>query len=115
MSPLDKIKFICKDLWPTIYNRPIDNLKTNHKGIFLLEDYLFKPFILLSSGGETSGKNLEAGPDAMMDGELAQKSIPVSSPFSKFPLSTNVLVSGMALWSHSWSSFCFEFEGRGVR
>lgn len=28
---LDIIKFICKDLWPVVFKKQIDNLKTNHR------------------------------------------------------------------------------------
>lgn len=30
-DPLEMIKFICKEFWPAIYQKQIDNLKTNHR------------------------------------------------------------------------------------
>ena len=42
-SPLDNIKFICKDLWPLLFRKQIDNLKTNHRGVFVLTDQRFQP------------------------------------------------------------------------
>ncbi|KAF2457112.1 transport protein particle component [Lineolata rhizophorae] len=40
---LDVIKFLCKDLWSIVFRKQIDNLKTNHRGIFVLTDNNFKP------------------------------------------------------------------------
>ena len=40
-TPLDCIKFICKDLWGLVFRKQIDNLKTNHRGIFVLTDNRF--------------------------------------------------------------------------
>ncbi|KAJ2810660.1 hypothetical protein GGI24_006971, partial [Coemansia furcata] len=31
---LDIVKFVCKDIWMVMFNRQIDNLKTNHRGIY---------------------------------------------------------------------------------
>jgi hypothetical protein len=40
-TPLDMIKFICKDLWQIVFRKQIDNLKTNHRGTFVLTDNKF--------------------------------------------------------------------------
>ncbi|KAI4745947.1 transport protein particle component [Aureobasidium sp. EXF-12298] len=40
-TPLDMIKFICKDLWQVVFRKQIDNLKTNHRGTFVLTDNKF--------------------------------------------------------------------------
>ncbi|KAH7122526.1 trafficking protein particle complex subunit 6B [Dendryphion nanum] len=42
-TPLDIIKFLCKDLWQLLFRKQIDNLKTNHRGIYVLTDNSFKP------------------------------------------------------------------------
>ncbi|KAK9732740.1 hypothetical protein RND81_04G018800 [Saponaria officinalis] len=39
---LDAIKFICKDFWSEIFKKQIDNLKTNHRGTFVLQDNRFR-------------------------------------------------------------------------
>ncbi|EGG12881.1 uncharacterized protein MELLADRAFT_87210 [Melampsora larici-populina 98AG31] len=44
---LEVIKFICKDLWLSIFNKQVDNLRTNHRGVYVLQDYGFKPFLKL--------------------------------------------------------------------
>ncbi|KAF3972949.1 hypothetical protein CMV_003590 [Castanea mollissima] len=38
---LEAIKFICKDFWSELFKKQIDNLKTNHRGTFLLQDNQF--------------------------------------------------------------------------
>lgn len=40
---LDRIKFICKDLWQVVFAKQVDNLKTNHRGVFVLTDNSFSP------------------------------------------------------------------------
>lgn len=47
-TPLDSIKFICKDLWPLLFRKQIDNLKTNHRGVFVLTDARFGPISRVS-------------------------------------------------------------------
>ncbi|KAI4117818.1 MAG: hypothetical protein LQ345_002022 [Seirophora villosa] len=41
---LDMIKFLCKDLWTLVFRKQIDNLKTNHRGVYVLTDNAFRPF-----------------------------------------------------------------------
>ncbi|CAI5460986.1 unnamed protein product [Closterium sp. Yama58-4] len=39
---LDVIKFICKDFWAEVFKKQVDNLKTNHRGVFVLQDNKFR-------------------------------------------------------------------------
>ncbi|KAH9329338.1 hypothetical protein KI387_001446, partial [Taxus chinensis] len=39
---LEAIKFICKDFWSELFKKQIDNLKTNHRGTFVLQDSRFR-------------------------------------------------------------------------
>jgi hypothetical protein len=39
---LEAIKFICKDFWSELFKKQIDNLKTNHRGTFVLQDNCFR-------------------------------------------------------------------------
>ncbi|KAF5739511.1 trafficking protein particle complex subunit 6B [Tripterygium wilfordii] len=39
---LEAIKFICKDFWSEVFKKQIDNLKTNHRGTFVLQDNQFR-------------------------------------------------------------------------
>ncbi|KAF9892197.1 Trafficking protein particle complex subunit 33 [Aspergillus nanangensis] len=45
---LDVIKFLCKDLWTVLFRKQIDNLKTNHRGVYVLTDTSFRPFARMS-------------------------------------------------------------------
>ncbi|KAE8144547.1 BET3 family protein [Aspergillus avenaceus] len=45
---LDVIKFLCKDLWTTLFKKQVDNLKTNHRGVYVLTDNSFRPFARMS-------------------------------------------------------------------
>lgn len=55
---LDIIKFICKDFWTALYSKQIDNLRTNHRGVYVLHDNKFRWLQQISpeisqSGGAT--------------------------------------------------------------
>lgn len=46
---LDVIKFVCKDLWVSCWDKQVDNLRTNHRGVYVLQDNAFKPIARISS------------------------------------------------------------------
>lgn len=46
---LDVIKFVCKDLWVSCWDKQVDNLRTNHRGVYVLQDNAFKPISRISS------------------------------------------------------------------
>ncbi|KAI9219984.1 NO signaling/Golgi transport ligand-binding domain-containing protein [Blastocladiella britannica] len=39
---LDVVKFICKEVWMALFGKQVDNLKTNHRGVYVLQDNHFK-------------------------------------------------------------------------
>ena len=41
-SQIEIVKWVCKDFWSAVFSKPIDNLKTNHKGTFVLRDTSFR-------------------------------------------------------------------------
>ncbi|XP_045483248.1 trafficking protein particle complex subunit 6b [Harmonia axyridis] len=47
---LDTMKFICTDFWSAIYKKQIDNLRTNHLGVYVLQDNAFRFLTKLSNG-----------------------------------------------------------------
>ncbi|XP_054369659.1 trafficking protein particle complex subunit 6B isoform X2 [Mirounga angustirostris] len=47
---LDIMKFICKDFWTTVFKKQIDNLRTNHQGIYVLQDNKFRLLTQMSTG-----------------------------------------------------------------
>ncbi|RWA05659.1 hypothetical protein EKO27_g9443 [Xylaria grammica] len=51
---LDAIKFVCKDLWMLVFKKQVDNLKTNHRGVYVLTDHTFRPLSRMSTdaGGQ---------------------------------------------------------------
>ncbi|KAI1634155.1 transport protein particle component [Biscogniauxia mediterranea] len=55
---LDAIKFVCKDLWMLVFKKQVDNLKTNHRGVYVLTDNSFRPLSRMSSnaGGQAVAK-----------------------------------------------------------
>ncbi|KAJ2078771.1 hypothetical protein H4R24_004241 [Coemansia sp. RSA 988] len=58
---LDVVKFVCKDVWMLLFNRQIDNLKTNHRGVYVLQDNKFKWFLHMSgnSGGAAAARRAQ--------------------------------------------------------
>ncbi|KIJ60121.1 hypothetical protein HYDPIDRAFT_117584 [Hydnomerulius pinastri MD-312] len=46
---LDAIKFVCKELWVSCWDKQVDNLRTNHRGVYVLQDNAFKPVVRISS------------------------------------------------------------------
>eukprot|EP00003_Mantamonas_plastica_P020056 TRINITY_DN3246_c0_g1_i1.p1 TRINITY_DN3246_c0_g1~~TRINITY_DN3246_c0_g1_i1.p1 ORF type:complete len:191 (+),score=43.64 TRINITY_DN3246_c0_g1_i1:34-573(+) len=58
---LDVMKFICKDLWNEVYQKNVDNLRTNHKGTFVLRDNKF-PWLKRHSTGKGGNATELAAP-----------------------------------------------------
>ncbi|ELT95033.1 hypothetical protein CAPTEDRAFT_126805 [Capitella teleta] len=46
---LDGMKFICKDFWTAVYKKQIDNLRTNHQGVYVLQDNRFRLLTQMSN------------------------------------------------------------------
>ncbi|KAJ3396345.1 Trafficking protein particle complex subunit 33 [Lobulomyces angularis] len=51
LDNLDVVKWICKEFWIILFKKQIDNLKTNHKGVYVLTDTNFKWFQKMSAKG----------------------------------------------------------------
>ncbi|KAI7955978.1 hypothetical protein MJO29_007377 [Puccinia striiformis f. sp. tritici] len=47
-DPLEVIKFICKEIWTAMYNKQVDNLRTNHRGIYVIQDHSYRAFLRVS-------------------------------------------------------------------
>ncbi|KAK7099459.1 trafficking protein particle complex subunit 6b-like [Littorina saxatilis] len=74
---LDMMKFICKDFWNLVYKKQIDNLRTNHQGVYVLQDNKFRFLTQLSNGKqymEAAPKYL-AFPCGLIRGELCSPGI----------------------------------------
>ncbi|KAI3405138.2 TRS33 [Candida oxycetoniae] len=46
---LDIMKFVCRDVWKCFYDKQMDNLRTNHRGTFVLVDNNYKLINQLNS------------------------------------------------------------------
>ncbi|XP_066591817.1 trafficking protein particle complex subunit 6b [Prorops nasuta] len=57
---LDMIKFICTDFWTSLFHKQIDNLRTNHHGIYVLQDNAFR--LLDKVGSNNSKQYVEQSP-----------------------------------------------------
>jgi hypothetical protein len=44
------MKFVCKDFWTVVFRKQIDNLRTNHQGVYVLQDNQFKYLSKVSEG-----------------------------------------------------------------
>lgn len=49
---LDTMKFICTDFWTLIYRKEIDNLRTNHQGVYVLQDNGFRFLTRISNNNQ---------------------------------------------------------------
>lgn len=47
---LEVMKFICRDFWSALYQKQVDNLRTNHHGVYVLQDNNFKLLSHISTG-----------------------------------------------------------------
>ncbi|KAK9831437.1 hypothetical protein WJX81_004605 [Elliptochloris bilobata] len=47
-EPLEVIKFVCKEFWMEVFRKQVDNLRTNHRGTFVLKDNTFRWLAKLS-------------------------------------------------------------------
>ncbi|GAA5980995.1 hypothetical protein JCM11641_001423 [Rhodosporidiobolus odoratus] len=82
---LEVIKFLCKDVWTSLYDKQIDNLRTNHRGTWVLLDGNWRPLRGISRGasGDTEeGRETErwigfllAFPSGLLRGALANLGI----------------------------------------
>jgi len=64
VQPLEAIKWVCKDLWVEVFRKGIDNLRTNHRGTFVLRDTQFPWTMRLS-------QNFVALPERIASNDLA--------------------------------------------
>ncbi|KAK0411149.1 hypothetical protein QR680_005511 [Steinernema hermaphroditum] len=40
-TELDVMKFICKEFWTSAFGKQVDNLRTNHQGVYVVQDNRF--------------------------------------------------------------------------
>ncbi|KAI6213653.1 hypothetical protein M3Y94_00175900 [Aphelenchoides besseyi] len=49
-SELENVKFICKEFWTNVFGKQVDNLRTNHEGIYVIQDNRFTMLSSFSDG-----------------------------------------------------------------
>ncbi|GJR38487.1 trafficking protein particle complex subunit 6B [Tanacetum coccineum] len=69
---LEAIKFICKDFWSELFKKQIDNLKTNHRGTFVLQDNNFRWLSRVSGDPSVELTGEAQDPSAMSENKAAQ-------------------------------------------
>lgn len=60
---LEVVKMLCKELWTAAFGKAVDNLKTNHRGVFVLHDATFRPLHAVSADAplEVASRGQEVG------------------------------------------------------
>ena len=53
---LDTVKYLCKELWICLFKKQVDNLRTNHQGVYVIHDGKFR---LLQQTLLTMNKSVE--------------------------------------------------------
>ena len=61
---LDVVKWVCKDLWTELFRKSVDNLRTNHRGTYVLRDTSF-------AWTQRLAQNLVAQPERVAPNALA--------------------------------------------
>ena len=78
---LDVLKFICKEVWTTVWGKQVDNLRTNHRGVYVLHDNHFQPLrhVSTAQGAQVTAKEARvflSYPVGIVKGALAQLDVP---------------------------------------
>ncbi|ETS65063.1 hypothetical protein PaG_00517 [Moesziomyces aphidis] len=78
---LDVLKFVCKEVWTAVWGKQVDNLRTNHRGVYVLHDNHFQPLRHVSTphGAHVTAKEARvylAYPVGIVKGALAQLDVP---------------------------------------
>ncbi|GAA5878508.1 hypothetical protein JCM8547_008435 [Rhodosporidiobolus lusitaniae] len=55
---LELVKFLCKEVWTAVYDKQVDNLRTNHRGVWVLLDNGWRPLRGMSraQAGDKAGE-----------------------------------------------------------
>ena len=64
LDQLEILKWVCKELWTELFKKSVDNLRTNHRGTYVLRDTQFRWTLRLS-------QNLVSQPERLAPNDLA--------------------------------------------
>ncbi|EPY52695.1 TRAPP complex subunit Trs33 [Schizosaccharomyces cryophilus OY26] len=56
VESIDVMRFLCRELWPIVFRKQLDNLKTNRKGTFVITDNYFFWFSKMTAATGTEMK-----------------------------------------------------------
>jgi hypothetical protein len=76
---LEAVKFLCKEVWMQVFNKQIDKLQTNHRGVFVLKDLeltWLTRFPVQTEQSRVAAIRLLAFPCGIVRGCLANLGIP---------------------------------------
>jgi len=70
---INVMKYLCKDYWSAMFNKQIDNLRTNNSGIFVLQDNNFRLLTQMSNDEESleTSQSVAAFTCGLLRGTLA--------------------------------------------
>ncbi|PWN46235.1 hypothetical protein IE81DRAFT_343857 [Ceraceosorus guamensis] len=82
-STLEVLKFVCKEVWTASFEKQVDHLRTNHKGVYVLQDNHFKTLRHISaplgpSDSAQAAKIHLAYPTGIVRGALARLGVQAS-------------------------------------
>ncbi|KAK5144686.1 hypothetical protein LTR04_001496 [Oleoguttula sp. CCFEE 6159] len=83
-EPIEVVKFVCKDVWTLLFRKQCDNLKTNHRGVYVITDNTFKPLSRMSAERGVPGSVLVSAqpflcfPSGVIRGALAGLGVSVT-------------------------------------
>lgn len=78
---LDVLKFVCKEVWTAVWGKQVDNLRTNHRGVYVLHDNQFAPLkhVSTAQGAQVTAKESRvflSYPVGIVKGALAHLDVP---------------------------------------
>ncbi|KAI1722776.1 transport protein particle (TRAPP) component domain-containing protein [Ditylenchus destructor] len=89
-NELETMKFICKEFWLTAFGKGVDNLRTNHQGIYIIQDNKFVTVAALSDSTQYLEESIIflAFPSGIVRGALANLGISaiVNAQVEKLPV-----------------------------
>ncbi|KAJ1362781.1 hypothetical protein KIN20_022456 [Parelaphostrongylus tenuis] len=77
LTELEVVRFICKEFWSTVFGKQVDNLRTNHRGVYVVQDNNFCTLRSLAEGQQFVPESgaLVAFPCGAVRGALANLNV----------------------------------------
>lgn len=108
LDSLERVKYVCKEIWLYSFNKQIDKLQTNYKGIYVLHDFNFKYITHLYPSLSSNALLYTIYPCALIRGVLStmNMNVTVKADISKWPniLFTLIDIDATAIQSSSNTS-----------